>query len=161
MFLKRHRDFGLAIAGEGFNWYETNLRSMAAQLGVGDDVVFLGPIDNAELPFLYSGASAVVLPSRYETFGRSVGEAMACGVPTASAATSSLPEVVGEAGLLFDPDDARGLVDVLERLSQDALLCEDLRHRGLERAKEFTWERTVLQTHKVLAAAALAGKAES
>jgi glycosyltransferase involved in cell wall biosynthesis len=151
LFAKRGRAVSLVIAGEGFDWYAKKLHALVARAGVGERVRFLGRVDNTELPFLYSAALAVVLPSRYETFGRVVAEAMACGTPTASANTSSLPEVVGDAGLLFDPGDAPALADLLSQLTDDEGLRHQLKERGLRRAHDFTWERTVQDTYEILA----------
>jgi glycosyltransferase involved in cell wall biosynthesis len=103
---------------------------------IPDGVEVRGLISRAELVRLYASAAATVFPSRYEGFGLPVVEAMSSGCPVAAARAGSLPEVVGDAGVLFDPDDpadiARGVIDVLER-------AEELRERGLARARVFTW----------------------
>lgn len=96
----------------------------------------------AALPALYTGARLLALPSHYEGFGLTALEAMACGTPPVVSNRSSLPEVVGDAGLLVDPDDPAALAGALRALLADSALRADLRARGLARAATFTWERT-------------------
>jgi len=105
-------------------------------------VRFLGYVPDEVLPALYSGAEAFVLPSWYEGFGLPVLEAMACGCPVAASCAGSLPEVVGEAGLLFDPAVREDIERRLAALLADAGLRQELRQRGLERAGLFSWERS-------------------
>jgi len=120
----------------------------------GQRVRFMGPVAAADLPALYSGAQLFVFPSLSEGFGLPPLEAMACGVPVVCSQASSLPEVVGDAGLLFDPADTIALVAVLQRALDDADLRHDLRQRGLARAAQFTWRATAEQTAAVYALAA-------
>ncbi len=126
--------------------HEATLRELAATRGVAEDVRFLAWISEEDLEGLWGLAAAFVCPSLYEGFGLPVLEAMARGVPVACSDASSLPEVAGEAALLFDPHDEAALAATLERLLGDPALCATLRARGLERAKEFTWERTARLT---------------
>ena len=91
---------------------------------------------------LYRGAAAFVDTSLYEGFGYQVLEAMACGTPVVASDTTSLPEIVGDAGLLCPPGDAQAFADALRRVLDDSALAGDLRARGLARAAEFTWDRT-------------------
>jgi glycosyltransferase involved in cell wall biosynthesis len=97
-------------------------------------------------PLLYNAATAFAFPSRYEGFGLPPLEAMACGTPTVVAASSSLPEVVGDAALRVPPDDVGGWAAALWRLLADGALREDLRRRGLERARRFSYERVAQET---------------
>jgi glycosyltransferase involved in cell wall biosynthesis len=123
-------------------WHEQELRERARTAGVERDVRFLGWLSGAELEGLWAIADAFVFPSLYEGFGLPVLEAMARGVPVASSNASSLPEVAGEAALLFDPRDESAIAAALGRLLGDSALVEELRARGLERVRQFTWERT-------------------
>ncbi len=122
--------------------YEDALRRLAAEHGVGDDVAFPGWIDEAQLEGLYAAADCFVLPSLQEGFGLPVLEAMARGVPVACSDTSSLPEVAGDAALLFDPRDERSIAGALARLLGDRALAHDLAERGRRRCELFTWRRT-------------------
>ncbi len=126
--------------------HEDELRAHAERLGVGDDVRFEGWVSPEELEGLWALADAFVYPSLYEGFGLPVLEAMARGVPVACADASSLPEVAGDAALLFDPQRPEEIVAAIERLLGDAALAEDLRARGLRRARMFTWQRTARLT---------------
>jgi glycosyltransferase involved in cell wall biosynthesis len=122
--------------------YERSLRDLAAELGVQDDVAFPAWVSEADLEALYAAASAFVLPSFQEGFGLPVLEAMARGVPVACSNTSSLPEVAGDAALLFDPRDVTSIAGAVSRLLNDPALAADLSSRGRARAAEFTWART-------------------
>jgi glycosyltransferase involved in cell wall biosynthesis len=123
-------------------WHEQELRDHTARIGVARDVQFLGWLTESELEGLWAIAKAFAFPSLYEGFGLPVLEAMARGVPVACSSASSLPEVAGEAALLFDPHDKAAIVQALTRLLADGSLRERLRERGLARAREFTWQRT-------------------
>lgn len=126
--------------------HERELRERVHTLGLEDDVRFLGWLSAEELEGLWSLAGAFVYPSFYEGFGLPVLEAMARGVPVACSNASSLPEVAGDAALMFDPHDQRAIATALERLFSDLAYVEHLRARGLARAREFTWERTARLT---------------
>jgi glycosyltransferase involved in cell wall biosynthesis len=126
--------------------YEAELRERAHTAGVEGDVRFLGWLSGEEFEGLWRLAEAFVYPSLYEGFGLPVLEAMARGVPVACSNASSLPEVAGEAALMFDPHDERAIATALECLLSDGAEAQRLRVRGLERAREFTWERTARAT---------------
>ena len=110
------------------------------RLHLVDRVVNLGFSD--VLPALYGGADAFVFPSFYEGFGLPPLEAMACGVPVLAADATSLPEVVGDAGVLFPPDDVDHLCAALHEVITDRHRHDDLARRGLQRAATFSWQRT-------------------
>jgi alpha-1,3-rhamnosyl/mannosyltransferase len=110
--------------------------------------VWLGPVLEADLPALYSAATAFVFPSLYEGFGLPVLEAMACGTPVVCSNTSSLPEVAGDpsAALLVDPLDTEALAEALRLVLTNNNLRAELRRRGLARAARFTWQQTAAAT---------------
>jgi glycosyltransferase involved in cell wall biosynthesis len=126
--------------------YELELRQHARALDIEADVRFPAWVSAEELEGLWGLAQAFVFPSLYEGFGLPVLEAMARGVPVACSNASSLPEVAGNAALQFDPRDEAAIAQSLTRLLSDHVLAETLRERGLQRAHEFTWERSARLT---------------
>jgi glycosyltransferase involved in cell wall biosynthesis len=126
--------------------HERDLRERARALRIEDEVLFPAWISPAELEGLWALADAFVFPSLYEGFGLPVLEAMARGVPVACSNASSLPEVAGEAALLFDPRDEAAIAGALQRLLSDRPLTDRLRVLGVQRSREFTWERTARLT---------------
>lgn len=122
--------------------HEAELRARADALGITGDVRFVGWTSDAEVAGLFRLSRAFVFPSFYEGFGLPVLEAMARGVPVACSDRASLPEVAGDAALLFDPDDHRAIADALERLLADDALAQRLVAAGHERVAQFTWART-------------------
>jgi glycosyltransferase involved in cell wall biosynthesis len=126
--------------------HESELRARAAALGIAGDLRFPAWLSNAELEGLWSITRAFVFPSLYEGFGLPVLEAMARGVPVACSNASSLPEVAGEAALLFDPHDQAAIASAISRLLSDETLRARLQARGIARARQFTWERTARLT---------------
>jgi glycosyltransferase involved in cell wall biosynthesis len=136
----------LVVAGAK-GWLFDSVFDLAKQLGLADSVLFTGGIPWADAPAFYNLAEVFVFPSLYEGFGLPPLEAMACGTPVIAANVSSIPEVVGDAGLLVNPNDAEELADALGRvLCRDAALRQDLRERGLQRAREFSWDRAARET---------------
>ncbi len=126
--------------------HEQELRERARAAGIETDVRFLQWMSGEDIEALWAVADVFVFPSLYEGFGLPVLEAMARGVPVACSNTSSLPEVAGDAALLFDPRDELAIADALRRLLSDGALREQLRARGLARAREFSWARTARLT---------------
>jgi glycosyltransferase involved in cell wall biosynthesis len=126
--------------------HERELRRRACELGIEDSVRFPAWVSAPELEGLWSVAAAFVFPSLYEGFGLPVLEAMARGIPVACSNASSLPEVAGDAALLFDPHDQSAITAALRRLLADGELRERLRVRGEVRAGQFSWERTAQLT---------------
>ena len=115
------------------------------ELGLHDDVIFCGHVGQ-DLPAFYRFADLFVFPSLYEGFGFPPLEAMACGTPVVCSNTTSLPEVVGDAALLFDPEDEDTFVELMARALSDGTLAQDLRRRGLENAHRFRWSDTAART---------------
>lgn len=122
------------------------LTALAEQLGVGDQVHMTGWLEDADLAGFYRAAACFVFPSLYEGFGIPVLEAMKRGAPVASSNAASLPEVVGDAALTFDPLDEFAIADAIERLLRDSELCDSLRLAGYDRARRFTWEAAAEDT---------------
>jgi glycosyltransferase involved in cell wall biosynthesis len=137
----------LVIAG-GWGWrYEAIRQRIEA---AGSEVRLLGQVEPAELPGLYNAATCLAHPAWYEGFGLTPLEALACGTPVVASSAASVPEVVGDAGLLVDPADVDGWTLALARLLEDASLREELRQRGLRRAADFSWSRAASRTWQVL-----------
>jgi glycosyltransferase involved in cell wall biosynthesis len=126
--------------------HERDLRLRAQALGIADDVRWPGWLTPPELEGLWQLTSAFVFPSLYEGFGLPVLEAMARGVPVACSNASSLPEVAGDAALMFDPRDPRSIATALERLLEGGPEIEALKAAGVARARQFTWQRTASGT---------------
>lgn len=118
-------------------------------LDLGDDVVFTGYVEDADLPALYNGADLFVLPSKCEGFGIPLLEAMACGIPVIANKCLSMPEVVGDAGILVNCGDVSTLARAIRDTMEDESLRHSLRESGLERAREFTWPNTARSTLEV------------
>ena len=112
-----------------------------------DRVTFTGFVPDEDLVVLYNDATMLVLPSMSEGFGLPVVEAMACGLPVAASNRNSIPEVLGDAGLLFDPESHEQIAEAVGRLLGDEALRADLRARGLERAGLFSWKAAA---HKMM-----------
>jgi glycosyltransferase involved in cell wall biosynthesis len=117
-----------------------------AELGLADSVVFPGFVKAGLLPSLYRAADCFVFPSLFEGFGIPVLEAMACGTPVCAADRSSIPEVVGDAGLLFDPEDPAAIAGTLARMLGDEPLRRRCVEAGLARAARFTWDKAAAET---------------
>ena len=128
----------LAIAG-GKGWLYEETLQLVSELRLEKKVRFLGRVSELELVTLYSMADVFAFPSFFEGFGVPPLEAMACGAPVITSNTSSLPEVVGDAALLIDPNDTHALAHAIMRLLADAQLSAELRQKGYERAKCYTW----------------------
>ncbi len=135
----------LVISG-GKGWLYDEVFQRIEDLGLRDSVRFTGYVPREDMPALYSSAGLFVYPSLYEGFGLPPLEAMACGTPVITSNTSSLPEVVGDAGIMVDPLNAEELADAMLRVLQDPALRSDMSRNGLERARKFSWERTAKQT---------------
>ncbi len=139
----------LAVVGQT-GWFAEPTFAAVRERGLENAVRFTGYVPDADLPALYCGADALAFPSRYEGFGMPALEAMACGTPVVAANTSSLPEVVGDAGLLVNPEDPAALAAALTRVVTDAPLREHLIAAGRARAAAFSWERCARETLAVL-----------
>jgi len=139
----------LVLAGKR-GWLYEEILARAQGLGLENRVIFTGYVEDADLAALYSGARLFAMPSLYEGFCFPVLEAMACGVPVVCSNTSSLPEVVGDAALAFDPLDVDAIAAAMARALSDEEWRATLIAHGFERVERFTWERCARQTLDVL-----------
>lgn len=135
----------LALAGD-MTWEAEPLARKIRELGLADAVVRLGYVRHDDMPHLYGGAVMFAFPSLWEGFGIPVLEAMACGAPVLTSNTSSLPEVAGGAALTVNPLSVDEITAGLCSLAHDAGLRARLSAAGLERARQFSWERTATET---------------
>lgn len=147
---KQHPSLKLVLAGSK-GWGSKGVEEAVRTLGTPSAVLLTGYLEPQDLACLYSGARAFVMPSQYEGFGLPLLEAFACGLPSAAANSAALPEIAGDAALLFDPDRPDDIADkVLQTLEDNGVL----REKGLARASQFRWEdtaRKTLQVYKNLA----------
>lgn len=127
-------------------WKFDSIFEKIQQLELQDDICFTGYIDDEDVPSIYSGASIFAFPSTYEGFGIPLLEAMQCEVPVVASNASCIPEVVGEAGLLFDPYDIDGWVEGMYNILTKEALRTELIHKGLQQASQFSWEKTAKET---------------
>jgi alpha-1,3-rhamnosyl/mannosyltransferase len=141
----RHDLPGLVLAGHYDPRYPA-VQHMVRERRLSSSVVFMPDVAEEDMPALYSGAELFVFPSLYEGFGLPPLEAMACGAPVLCSSSSSLPEVVGNAALTVNPYDVTALAEGLRQLLSQAALRVHLREAGLQRAREFSWERTARAT---------------
>jgi glycosyltransferase involved in cell wall biosynthesis len=135
----------LVLAGRQ-GWLFDSVVGLIRELNLGRSVRFLAEVAETDLPALYRQAGAFALLSHYEGFGFTLLEAMGCGAPAVVANRASLPEIAGEAAILVEPDDADLAASALHRAMTDAAVRAQLRQRGLDRARQFTWERTAQAT---------------
>ncbi|MCA1667341.1 MAG: glycosyltransferase family 4 protein, partial [Thermomicrobia bacterium] len=143
----------LVIAGR-MGWLAEPIRAAVTAGGLAGRVHFAGYVADDDLPALYTGADAFTLPSLAEGFGMPALEALAYGVPVVASATTSLPEIVGDAGLLVDPLDEAALGAAVVRALTDNALRARLAKAGPARAAQFSWERCARETLAVLEGAA-------
>jgi glycosyltransferase involved in cell wall biosynthesis len=138
-------DLKLILAGDHGDVFHTHLpelRAAVVRWGLGERVLFPGFVRDDDLVFLYNRAYALVQPSLLEGFGLPPVEAMACGVPVLHSSAGSLPEVIGDAGLVFEPTDVPAMTAAISRLLLDQALRDELGQKALKRAQRFTWSAT-------------------
>ncbi len=116
------------------------------RLGLRDDVIVLGLLPYVDLPCLYNLARLMVFPSKYEGFGIPLIEAMACGCPVACSDVTSIPEVVGEAAITFDPASVEEMAQKVWKLWSEESLLRDAKSKGFDRCKQFSWDTMARQT---------------
>ncbi len=144
----RHRDAArLVISGENL-WVQDSLTKLSEDLGIKRRILSI-PMNSQRLIRLYQGATVVVIPSLYEGFGLPIVEAMACGAPVIGARAASIPEVMGEGGMLFDPQSVDELARLMERVFEDSHLQQMQREYGLLNAARYSWELCGARTMEV------------
>jgi len=134
----------LVLAGGG-----PEQEAMQSRWDSGSDIRFLGYVEETDLSALYAGAKVFINPSLYEGFGLQICEAMVTGCPVFAADNTCLPEILGDAGALFDPADKASLAGLLERASHDDSWLQQLSEKGLRRAEFFSWKKAAEETLKV------------
>ncbi|MGW8321095.1 MAG: glycosyltransferase family 4 protein [Thermodesulfobacteriota bacterium] len=139
------REVRLVLAGKLGDYSRALMQEMGG-LDPASGVVFTDYVDDADLPSLYNGARCFVFPSAYEGFGLPVLEAISCGTPTVAYRNSSIPEVVGDAGILIDDRQPGQLLEAIRTLLASDALVGELRAKGLDQAKRFRWEDTARKT---------------
>lgn len=139
------QSFPLVLVGMK-GWHTSDLEKKLAPLIASGEVRQLGYLPREDLATILAGAAALVYPSIYEGFGLPPLEAMACGVPVVASQVSSLPEVVGDTGILIDPHDVDGLTRALQELLSEPALRAEMGRKALERSTTFTWQRCVDET---------------
>jgi glycosyltransferase involved in cell wall biosynthesis len=143
------KEYKLVVAGSREK-YTHALMLLVKERDLQSNIVFTGYVSFDDLPYLYSGAAALVYPSLYEGFGLPPLEAMACGCPVVVSNISSLPEVCGDAAFYIDPYNVDDIANGIAKVLTDGILKEDLIRKGLERAKLFSWEKAARGILKVI-----------
>lgn len=148
---KLKSEYSLVLAG-GKGWMDEEIENTYEELRKDNSIIRTGYIDDHDKPGLYSGSSLFVFPALYEGFGMPVLEAMACGVPAITSNTSSLPEVVGEGGIMVDPKDKDGLSDRMSDILTSSKRAEELIKHGNKQATMFSWKVSGEKLKKVIRA---------
>jgi len=133
-------DIALVLVG-GKGWHYERIFERVRTLGIEGQVHFPGYVPDSELPLWYNAAALLVFPSYFEGFGMPILEAMACGTPVIAARTSAIPEVTGDAALLFDPPEGSTLSEQMTAVLEQPEQAAGMRERGLLQAKHFSWQQ--------------------
>ena len=142
----RHK---LVLVGDAFFGYD-EVHYLIREYNLDNDVIMTGWIEEEDMPYVYSGASAFVFASNYEAFGIALLEAMACGLPITASNISSIPEVLNGAGLLFDPCNTESIVLALRKIISDEDLRKKLSTIGSDRVKFFNWDKCAQETLELI-----------
>lgn len=134
------------VGAMGDGEYEQEIQASIKHHAVEKQIIFAGVLDDVELRKLYSGAQCLVYPSFFEGFGLPVLEALQCGIPVITSNTTSLPEVMGDAGLLVNPEDVDDMAHAMERMLSDDTLRAELAAKALAQAKKFSWAKAAEET---------------
>ncbi|MGK7942839.1 MAG: glycosyltransferase family 4 protein [Microcystaceae cyanobacterium] len=149
-FAQLSSDVELWIAGPSDQRYTPQLQEQAKTLGISHQVKFLDYVSYENLPILLSQALALVFPTLWEGFGLPVIEAMACGTPVITSNLASLPEITNDSAILIDPYSVDEIKDAMQQILTDGTLRSQLRQKGLQRASQFSWQKTAHQTREIL-----------
>lgn len=141
----QHPDLSLAIAGK-YGWGDQDVISEIRNQKLDTRVKLLGYVESEDLAGLYSGATAFVYPSLYEGFGLPILEAMSCGCPVITSDTGSMKELASGFGILIDPESIDSIGNGMLKLIKDSNLREQYKTKGLLRVRDFSWDKTALQT---------------
>ncbi len=155
LFIKENKidDLVFVLGGDNSIDFQKKInRKMKSIDGYSANIIHTGYVEDGDMAHLYSGAHMFVYPSLYEGFGMPILEALNCGCPVICSNTSSMPEVVGDCGIMIDPKNAKQLKDAFKKLYYDETLRAKLSQKSLKRAKLFTWEKaTHIIVNKFLA----------
>ena len=141
----KYPDTKLVIVGKK-GWMYDEIYSLVKELGIADRIMFTGFIHDSDLPAVYKAAMVFAFPSLYEGFGFPLVEAMKCGIPVVTSATSSLAEVAEDAALLVDPTSEKEISEALDAYLSNPNLRDDYSQRGKMRANSFTWQLCAQKT---------------
>jgi glycosyltransferase involved in cell wall biosynthesis len=141
-------EYQLVLAG-GKGWLDEEIEEKLTELK-GLNIIRTGYVADEDLPALYSGATVFVYPSFYEGFGMPPLEAMACGTPVITSNNSSLPEVVGEAGIMIDAKDTEALAKSIEKVISSKKLQNEMIKKGIKQAKKFSWEESAKKLYELI-----------
>ena len=145
---EKFRDLSLVLVGHDNTNYTRTLKSLSSYGAIHDRVLFTGHVPDEDLSTLYSCAEVFLFPSHYEGFGLPPLEAMQCGVPVVASNSSSLPEVVGDAGVMTEPNDSDGMAQAVLKILTDSSYRKSLSERSIDRARQFSWDRHALKAVK-------------
>ena len=138
----------IGVGGRSGKYRRDTIKELDS-LGISRDIIFVDWASQLDLAHYYSSAQLLAYPSLYEGFGLPPLEAMACGCPVVTSNTSSLPEVLGKAGIMVNPYDIHALAQAMRQVLTDSQLRDNMIRKGLEQAKRFSWEKTAEQTQEV------------
>ena len=143
-------EYHLAIAGSADPRFTPKLKRQAEELGIAERVNWLDYLNYQELPLIISGAIALVFPTFWEGFGLPALEAMACGTPVITSNLASLPEIIGDAGILINPHDTASITSAMITIGKDEVMRSQLSQKSILQAQKFSWAKTAAATKQVL-----------
>ena len=135
----------LVLVGDASHGYD-EVKYMIREFNLENDVIITGWIPEVDMPYIYNGASAFIFPSLYEGFGIPLLQAMACGTPIVASSAGSIPEIAGDAAVLFNPNDVKSMASAISRIILDNELRQNLIKNGFNIVKDFSWEKCARET---------------